>query len=502
MKKTLFFSIIMAVGMVAAAQNYEDILRFSMTNATGTARATAMGGAFGALGGDLSSISINPAGIGVFRKSEFSVTPLLNFNNTDADGGTADKTSFQLGTIGIVATISGGESDWKSFNFGFNYTQLNNFNRKADMAIQNSSTSQLDAYAIEADNTKPDLLDPFTLRQAYDTYLINPDDDLYYHSALGEGEMINQYKLLKEKGYQGEYAFSFGANYKDKLYMGLTLGLQATYFRCRSQYTELGEQDAPSGFDSYDFYEEMRITGFGSNVKLGVIYRPIPQLRIGAAIHTPTWYPDMDYRRETFYDAYYWTDTDPNTGREDGESHSQGCFDKYNFSMRTPWRAVLSLATVMGQKAILSADYEYVDYGSAKYTDGPTGGFFRETNRAIKEVYTSGHNFRLGAEYRLNSLLSLRAGYNYLATPFKDKGFNLTNTIPGHEKTQTISGGIGLNFGSFYCDAAYSYRFSKDKSVFYYASAVIDDNIHEVMAEPISNDYTEHQARVTLGVKF
>ena len=501
MKKLYILSALLTMGTIASAQNYEEILRFSRFTTTGTARSAAMGGAFGALGGDLSTLSTNPAGIGVFRKSEAAFTPLLNFNDIKSGNRTANKTSFQMGTLGAVFSLYTPDFNWRGFNFGINYTNLSNYNRQMDIAVLNSSTSQLNAYALQADNIQPKDLNPFTLGQAYETFLINPNDQLYYSPAVGEGELVNQYKLLKEDGYQGEYAFSFGTNYKDKLYLGMTIGLQTTYFKTRRQHTELGEENAPSGFDSYDFFENVRINGVGTNLKFGAIYRPIPELRIGAAIHTPTWY-NMNYRRETYIDAYYWTPEDPNTGRESQISQSQGYYDKYDFDMRTPWRAILSIATVLNQKAIISADYEYVDYGSAKYTAGPYSRFYDETNAAIKSTYTAAHNFRVGAEYRFNSQFSLRAGYNYMGSPYKRKEYSFVNSIPGGDKIQTVSGGIGLNFGQFYCDAAYSYRFAKDETIFYYTETQIDNLIHTVMAEPVSNKYHEHQARITVGVRF
>lgn len=500
MKKLYILPALLYLSSLVSAQGYDDILRFSRVTTTGTARAAAMGGAFGALGGDLSSFSTNPAGIGVFRKSEAAFTPLLNFNDIQAGNRSDNKSSFQIGTLGGVISLYTPDFDWRGFNFGINYTHLNNYNNKMDIQVLNSSSSQLDAYALEAGNLPADDLNPFTTQQAYDAYLINPDKKGFYHAA-NSGEAINQYKLLKEEGYQGEYDFSFGSNYKDKLYLGMTIGLQTAYFKARSVYTELGEEQAPSGFDSYDFFENIRIDGIGTNLKFGVIYRPIPELRFGAAIHTPTWY-NMNYRRETYLDAYYWTPDDPQTGRDGQIVQPDGYYLKYDFNMKTPWRTILSVATVLMQKAIISFDYEYVDYASAKYTDGPDDYFYDWENENIKATYGGGHNVRVGAEYRFSSQLSVRGGYNYMSTPYKYKSYNFVNTIPGGNAVQTVSAGFGLNFGQFYCDAAYSYRFSKDETIFYFYEAERENLIYTVMADPVSDKYHAHQARITLGVRF
>ena len=73
--KKIFLTVtaIFAVG-VLFAQNINDALRYSTTNTTGTARFSALGGAFGALGGDLSALNINPASGAVFTRNTTSFT--------------------------------------------------------------------------------------------------------------------------------------------------------------------------------------------------------------------------------------------------------------------------------------------------------------------------------------------------------------------------------------------------------------------------------------------
>ena len=491
MKRTGILIIAIGLAMSAQAQTEADALRFSQTANYGTARSAAMGGAFGALGGDISSMSSNPAGIGVFRKHEFNFTPLINFTKTSAGDRSVTDNSFQIGTLGGVISFYNPNFDWRGFNFGISYTNLNNFNRKNDQAVYNSGNSLTDVWAAQSTGYISDKLNPYTTKLAYDTYLINPIAADTFVPVLTDGELVNQYKMIKEDGYQGEIDFSFGTNYKDKLYLGMTIGMQTLYYKMNSTYTELASLD--SELDFYNFNEYSKISGTGVNFKFGAIYRPIPELRIGAAIHTPTWYSMTQSIENSIYSQFN-TPDNTETGREydyydvnssDGpDGYYYGPY-KFDYDLKTPWRAIFSVATVLKQKAILSVDYEYIDYASAKFSEASDGVSYQDVNSGIKYLYQGGHNLRAGAEYRVNSTFSLRGGYSYQGSPYKDNSsYNI----------QSVSGGIGLNFGPAYCDAAYSYRFSKDNTRFY--------DYDGIQAESIHNKYVNNEVRITLGVKF
>lgn len=285
MKKVIILSVLLGFTFASQAQTFEDAVQFSRTQNWGTARSAGMAGAFGALGGDLSTLSSNPAGIGVFRKSEISITPSLNFANTKATDYSPKDNSFQLGDLGAVFAFYSPNFDWKGINFGINYTNLNNFNRKTDQVIWNSSTSLLDVLAASSGDYPSDELNSFSSYLAYQCYLINRNEDEedpnfgYYHSILHNGEIVAQTKRMKEDGNQGEYAFSFGTNYKDKLYLGLTIGIQSIWYKMHSGYTEAPPENSPSGLDYYTYYEYKKMNGVGTNLKFGVIYRPIPEIR-------------------------------------------------------------------------------------------------------------------------------------------------------------------------------------------------------------------------------
>lgn len=493
MKTGYILSILLLMAELGYSQTTTDVVRFSQSTNFGTARSTAMSGAFGALGGDLSTLSSNPAGIGVFRKSEISITPSLTFSNVKAGSRSASDNSFQMGDIGAVIAFYSPDFDWRGFNFGINYTNMNNFNRRTDQYIANSPNSFSQAIAHQANydieyNILPGIMEQ--LASQSNVILMNEESGFYEPVIIG----ANQRNNIREDGSQGEYAFSFGTNYKDKLYLGLTIGLQSIYYKSRIMYTETPTKDNPYELDYFDYMTKLKTTGVGTNFKFGVIYRPIPELRLGAAIHSPTYYSMTDRYYSDMYSLYKTPDAENNY-----QYLSEPYAYKYDYDMRTPWRALLSVATVFKQKAIFSVDYEYIDYTSAKLSNGD--GYYdyfdseegTGTNDDIKRFLRSTHNVRVGAEYRHNSMLSLRGGYSYYASPYK-KHKDL-HTL------QTVSAGFGLNFGQFYCDAAYIYKFSKDTTLFYnYIDP--DDAAYDVTSASIDNKYNNHEARITFGMRF
>lgn len=494
MKHPYILPALLLISSIAFAQTEEDIVRYSLTTNYGSARSSAMGGAFGALGGDMTTLGSNPAGIGVFRKSEISITPYLNIANTKSNSNSIRNTSFQLGSLGAVISIYNEHFDWRGFNFGINYTNLNNFNQKTNQFIYNSPTSFPQAWANEANYALSYGYEvPLASQLANAVHLLNwNEQDQQYEPTLIGTEEVNQHKLIKEEGYQGEYDLSFGTNYKDKLYLGLTIGIQSIRYKYTSLYTGKASSDNYFEVDQYNHNKYLRTEGVGTNFKVGLIYRPFPELRIGAAIHTPTYYSVSDEYAEDMHSEFYSPDAD---GFYSYDSYLDPSPSKYDYDMQTPWKALFSVATVLEQKLILSLDYEFNNYHSARFSNGNDGQDYDEpegTNEMVRALLKNTNNVRLGAEYRVNSIFSLRAGYSYWDSPYR-----YTNT----GKVQAASGGFGLNFGSFYCDAAYVYKTAKNTTRFYNYIDDIDPQ-YDVIAEPIQNKYRNHEAKITLGVRF
>lgn len=489
------------------AQSESDALRFSRLQPYGSARSTAMGGAFAALGGDLSSLSVNPGGIGVFRNSEVSFTSVLDFAKVTSGRYERERDTYLVGSLGFVASFSTGRGKWRSVNFAFNYTNLNNFNLESMLGGHLSdSTSMIDVWLLEANGHGKDELNPFTTGLAFDAYLIDlqPGSDNLYMMPLDDGDRVEQEQHLRERGYQGEYAISFGSNYNDKLYLGATLGIQSIHYRSRSAYREgiPTIDETYSKLDYYYFDQEFKTNGTGLNFKLGAIYRPIPELRLGLAIHTPTYYW-LDAYAYNNISAYYFEDPNPND--DFGSAYGNDVYTNFTYRLRTPWRLVAGVATVLGQRAILSLDYEYVDYASAKFSNDGDGndydGYLVDentyalgTNDLIKEAYRGTHNVRLGAEYRLSSTFSLRAGYAYWASPYRGVDLNADHAL------QTISGGLGLNLGTFYADFAYQHKRERRDSYFYYYQETAD--LPPVASPVVRARDDRNEFRLTLGLRF
>lgn len=476
MKKYIFASILICSGIshIVSAQNESDALRYSQVYYTGTARATAMGGSFGALGADFSSLSINPAGIGIYQKSEFSFSPSVYFSLLESDfngSSTEDrKSNFSLGNFGVVFVAKPKSSSCKGFQFGMGYNRLNNYNYKTYIEGPNQQTSIADAYQNDAQGMYPEDLDLFDTRLAFNTYLIDTLGSLInYISAIPKGGVWQQ-KIMNVSGSNNELLISMGGNWNDRLYIGGTFGLPFIRYFENSTYEETDRADTIPDFKhmTYNYYLETHGTGF--NFKLGFIYRITDWMRVGAAIHTPTFYFMKDN----------WS-SDMITYFDDGAIYSsrspEGNFD---YKLNTPFKANGSLAFVIGKYALITGEYEFVDYRSALLKSSTE--WFNEENHNIDTKYTFQSNVRTGFEIKIKDF-AFRGGYTFNSNPFASNKYGSDRHV--------FSGGVGIKFDRFFIDAAYSYIMSKDK-YYMYPSAYF----------PVENELTAHNTIITFGVKF
>lgn len=407
---------------------------------------------------------------------------------------------YLLGGLGFVLSFQPMSNKWKNINIGFNYTNLNNFNRNIFQGYYetNGDSSLSNIWKEEADGLSPKELNDFTTGLAYDAYMLylSPEalenKDYDYETPIRSIDQLQHYKYTRERGFQSEYAISAGANYDDKFYFGITLGIQSLHYKSFSVYTEEIIGETNNKLEKFSMYQDFTSSGVGINFKAGFIYRPIPVLRLGFAIHTPTYY-DLDAYANNNVSAKFTElpveDAKPTDNFEYGES----AWTDYSYKLKTPWRFMASAATVLGQRAIISFDYEYVDYTTAKYSNDGAKNEYLETNNAIKAIYNSTHNFRAGAEYRFNSVFYLRGGYAYSASPYTKGEMNEKNDI------QIITGGLGLNFGVFYADLAYLHKASKLNGLFYY----YETPKGQVIESPeFQTKFKDNEFRLTLGIRF
>lgn len=492
MKRYITLLFLTVFSGILYAQTADDALRYSQQFYTGTARSMAMGGAFGALGGDYSSIGINPAGLAVYQSSEFTFTPTMEMRKSTSGSLDDDKFTFGISNIGYVATMKpriGSKNGWQNFNFGIGYNKLNNFRKSSMSQILGSPTSMLDVFEVNADGLSSNQLNPMTEGLAYETYLLNPQDEnpLDYDLPIFPGEKMDQRKTIEEKGYMGEFNISFGANYAHKFYIGASLGIQNISYKSTSRFTESTLASSASELDNYYLEEYVKTNGIGANFKIGMIYKPTQNVRLGASIHTPTFFSMEDEFQNKMASHFKTEDADGYSNYADKTRLST-----YEYNYRTPMKFTLSGAVVLSKKAILSLDYEFIDYANAKFSDGQDDFDFNgttdapEANDIIKSSYESVGNLRAGLEYRVSSALSLRGGFANYGNPYKASGID--------ESFNIYSAGFGVRQGNFFFDAAYSYT-DRDESYIYY-------NTPDFASGKVDLEDKNHQMRLTFGFKF
>jgi long-subunit fatty acid transport protein len=462
------------------AQNDIDAMRYSQLTFGGTARFASMAGSMSALGGDISTLSFNPAGIAVFKKTELTISPSIFSERTSSTYKGAEqvdgKLNFNLGNIGLVASknLKENPSGWQNINFGFGYNRTNNFHARSTVQGYNKTSSLLDVFVANANGNVPSDFDGFSTGLAWETYLINPKDTSgslqYNHVITNYGEL--QKKSVESKGSMGETVISFGGNYKNKVLLGATLGIVNARYSEESTYEEIDEKDTIKNFKSFSYTQNLDSKGRGVNLKLGVIVKPNDWLRIGAAIHTPT--------QLNMHDDYSSSmKSDLEGGIKYDTSSQEGKFD---YSITTPFRAIGSIGFIINKNALLNAEYEYIDYASAQLYSHPN--VFSDVNSAIRSKYTSTGNFRAGGEVRFDPL-AFRIGYAFYGSPFR-------NGNNSNASRSSYTAGIGFRDNNYFVDFAYVYTRYTEYNYLY----------DPALTSSVKNNYRASSFMLTLGVRF
>ncbi|ARS37164.1 OmpP1/FadL family transporter [Pontibacter actiniarum] len=512
MKKTLLASLALALGWggTAFAQTEVDALRYSQIGVTGTARIQAMGGAQTALGADISSLSGNPAGLGMFRRSEFTVTPGVQSVNTDASimgsRTSGSNSKFVFPQLGVVLSNRKGDSDasdWRGTTFGIGFTRLNNFNEKytsyrtqsgeldptlveyfTDLAIQNGRDSL---------SLNREYRDGFTTLEglAYGAFLFDVEGGEYY--PLERFGQISHREEIRRTGSQNQLDIGVGTSYKDKLYIGASLGIVTVDFSQEVIYTE-AEGDPTTPFTSLEYRDEFNTTGAGVNLKVGLIARPIDALRLGVSVQTPTAYTfDDEYQRII------------NTSFNDGVESAAEVPGQFSYRLVTPFKATGGIAYFIGKYGFITADVEYVDYGDAKFKeddDFSSGGFFDDVNDGIATNNKSAVNYKIGAEGRFE-VFRLRAGYAYNGELDNGSSYNagFINYKYGATKHYTLGAGIRLQ--QFFVDAAYVHSQQDITYAPFVSGTSYTPYSPQGSGEPAVNiDRKQNSVLVTLGFNF
>lgn len=472
MKKIL---LIVAAAMVATpsltyAQYGSDGLRFSQTDYGSTARFKAMGNAQIGVGGDMSSLNGNPAGLGLFSKSEFAFTPEFNQSGFDSDFlGNSIKTNkdhLNLNQIGAVFYSPNyrykGEDTSKgliSAVFGIGYARNNNYALESNFGGQNNNNS-IRHYFAELANQYKDPTDHTIAAgslegMAYDGYLINfntpGNPDAYTANSIGNPFINNnQHKNEIRSGSVSEFNFAGAINISNQIYIGASLGLIGLRYISDAEFTETGSlrsydndpilpQYGPEEPYRLSYTQNQETKGSGVNLRLGVIFRPETNFRIGATLQTPTWFVIEDIYSEALN----------NTLSNDHFNNNPAVYE-FTYNLRTPLKGSLGASYIIGGQGIISADVDFIDYSSIRFsTNGNHGGIgaINDSNADVRNNYTSAVNYRLGGEYKIDNI-SLRAGYGVNGSPYKNDNDNLFDT-------KIYSGGLGYRVNNYYFDLAY-----------------------------------------------
>ncbi|MEM1217578.1 MAG: hypothetical protein AAGH79_01640 [Bacteroidota bacterium] len=465
MNRLLFsISVLLANCWQLSAQTPADALRFSSFEVLGTARTVGVGGAIGALGADFSTISTNPAGLATFRRSEFTFTPSLFLNSTDAtlnDGGagafTEDKLAFNLNNLGLVFAREGRRSNWRTSNFSIGINRIANFQQDIDYRGQTRG-SYIDFLQEASIGLLPSELSNFTTGLGFDTQaLYDLDDDQFYETdvELNGDAVLEKSETIRRRGGINELSFAYAGNFKERLMIGLAVGVPILSYTEEKVYDEADPNDEVPFYRSLQFNENLTTTGSGINAKLGLIFRVSQAVRIGAAVHTPTRFNlTDDYDTRMVYD---YVDDDNDGPLESASPPEQSQFS-YNF--RTPWRFIGSAGFIIGRSGFISTEVEYLKYSGAEFeltANDPsqsTQEFQQNTNRAIANIYQSAINIRIGGEYALQ-MLRFRLGAILSGTPYADTYIQENPNIRGIGDTRlTYSAGLGLRQERFFLDLA------------------------------------------------
>ena len=487
MKRTLLVllsALLLPVAMFA--QSAEDALRFSRIYYSGTARFNGLGGAFGALGADFSTLATNPGGLGLYKGSEitFTMAPSVGTSTSVYNGTTAsdNRVNFGIGNIGVVISIpvynKNKPSPLRSFNIGIGLNRQNDFSNRVDILGVNTENSLMQSYANTLNNNfvQPgDVMDryPFDIGLAYGTNLVYFDSlsGRYYCDAAYGG--VVQGKSIKTYGAINEFDFSLGANLNDRFYIGITFGIPTVNYYENSVYEETRTSDTIPNFIALTYYYDLHTRGTGFNFKAGMIYRPVDWVRIGASVHTPTWYPSMS---DNWVSSMQSTFTNPDWNAT--QYSPQGYYD---YKLTTPFRAFGSLAFILGEYGLISGDYEYVNYSQARFNSEYDS--YSDVNDDIRTNYASWGNLRVGTEWRI-SYLRLRGGFGYFSSPYVD-GSN-------DGARYQASGGLGFRSKHFYADLTYVWSGSTRDYYLY----------DRTMVNPASVQLNTHTVLTTVGVRF
>ncbi len=563
MKKLYILAVGASLPLMANAQGAIDAYRVAQPDLKGTARFMSMGGAFGALGGDVSVLSHNPAGIGIYRSNEVSLT--FDLDAQSAKSTTADyvtkwnNTRFTVNNVGAIGTIKLNSETVPNVNIGFSYNRAVSFNRKYRGSfgnLTNSMSSYIAGIANGEGLTVADVVtesgyDPYNPNGSfapswlailgYDSHLITPEghpNNPDWYGLWDRGTSGSANFSVTEKGHVDEYNIALGGNIRNVLFWGMNFDIQSLDYTMDATYEEQLENAYVGNGNGYDITNDnwklrnyYNAHGTGFKYQLGLILKPIQEFRVGFAVHTPTWFNITETTSANI--KFKYGDNIPRTAQTNNGTPA------YNdVNLRTPWTIMVSAAGVIGGRFIISADYEWAAYDKMKYSlpsssfyngyddwdwdydpwyapgkspkavaskasyEGP----FDATNKDIKEIFRSSHTLRLGAEYRITPNFSIRAGYSLVTSPVTAKAKDdqievwTAGTLPNYRlSNNTDYITCGLGYRTGGFSVDAAYVHKHNSSVYHAYTSDPTSGYHAPQAKLSLNS---DQVLLTFGFKF
>lgn len=524
MKKVFVFAALtFSISSTIQAQEPIDAIRYSWLTSQGTARAQAIGGATTALGGDITSLYSNPAGLGLYKTGEFVLTPGLNFANNKSDyrgsSATDSRSSFNFGPIGLVYGIpSRSNSKWKNMTIGLGLSRTANFNNRIYVDGENNQSSYSEKYIDQIYNDgrqgRGDVgyvesNYPYGASLAYQTFLIDTitkagNQFEYFSSAsdiLATG--LRQQQMIRTKGGITDFNIGLAGNYNDVFYIGGSISINNLSFTRTTTFTE---SDLTSNPDNYFNYftatDYLKTEGVGASVKLGIMVKPVDALRVGLSFHSPSWYSMNDT-----YTSDITTDTETYQGVHTRSSteFNEGYAGEYTYRYRTPMRTALGLAYMFGttgdvkaQNGFITADIEYVNYKQNSFNTQNSGDasdkdYFSQLNGAIDNSFKNVVNMRIGGELKFETFM-VRAGFGYYGNPYTNDYFDNRAQDVTTGSRMNITGGLGWRNKGMFIDLAYVHQIVKD-AYYPYRLDLYEFNVAKVNS-------TIGSALLTVGFKF
>lgn len=470
----------------AKAQSESFPLYYSQYGMNGTAAYVGKAGAIGALGGDVMSAQYNPAGLGMYRSSEITFSLGLDITNSNAkyNGLKADDSypAFNFGNLGMVLDFNNGKkSSFRHVQLSFGINRLMNFNNRNKIIRNNVASSYINDNVMNQIVNNNDLNSDFITTGVVDTAWDSQGCSI--SSIFESGDGFNQLKTIKESGYLNEFSMSLSTNYENWLYLGATIGIP---FGDYTHKTYFSEERFVGGVSTgyYNYNTEQRLSATGINLKLGAIVRPIDWLRLGVAIHTPTWYSVND---DYFSGVSYYN------------SRADGWWPTFEYNMQSPWRFLASGAIVLGNNksklsGTISVDYEYADYSHMQFNDMDDIILETDLNNNIEEQFGGANTLRIGGELKYGNLRA-RVGYAYFGNPYSSDDYNVADW-------NYITCGVGYKGKIFSFDLSYAYGHTKDGKYYMYNIYDQTNNYWYSDPNPTKTESTKHLVQATFGIRF